>query len=103
VNLDLQQSLANNARAWQELSLAISSSEKEAFDKVHDGLFAQHGSNFMAQVYRTAFEQMLKHMPDAERSKLLLAFEEAIQEAVAHNRYLTPTTSQCNACHSSGL
>ena len=103
MNLDLQRSLADNAKQWLALSLSISSAEKESFDATHDSLFASHGTNFMAHVYRTAFERMLQNLPDAERSKLLVAFGESIEEAVAKHMYLMPTAAQCVACHSRPL
>ncbi|GAB2793866.1 hypothetical protein HNQ93_003799 [Hymenobacter luteus] len=85
---DLQLSLANNAKEWLALSLSISSAEKEAFSKVHDGFFTTYGANFMAHVYRTTFEQMLQSMPDVERSKLLTTFQHAMDQAI-DNHYST--------------
>lgn len=100
MNQDLQASLENNAREWEALSLAISSAEKLSFNTAHDNLFATYGSNFMAHVYRTAFEQMLSNTPATERAKLLAAFEAAIGEAVEKHLYTIPTAAQCQACHS---
>lgn len=79
---DLQLSLANNAKEWLALSLSISSAEKQAFSKVHDGFFTSYGATFMAHVYRTTFEQMLQSMPDVERSKLLATFQHVMDQAI---------------------
>lgn len=79
---DLQFSLANNAKEWLALSLSISSAEKISFNKIHDDFFSTYGANFMAHVYRTTFENVLQNIPDAERSKLLLAFREAMDRAI---------------------
>ncbi|RYU81879.1 hypothetical protein [Hymenobacter persicinus] len=99
MNEDLQLRLADNAKAWQELSLSITTTEKEAFDRMHDGLFAAHGSHFMAHVYRLAFEKVLQNMPDAERSKLLAAFQQATESAVAQHFSTYPSVAACLACH----
>ncbi|RPD47886.1 hypothetical protein DNI29_10640 [Hymenobacter sediminis] len=79
---DLQLSLANNAKEWLALSLSISSAEKQAFSKIHDGFFTTYGSEFMAHVYRTTFEQVLQSMPDVEREKLLAAFQRSMAQAI---------------------
>jgi|GEM_PF-2423045 len=99
MNQDLQLSLANNAKEWLALSVSISSAEKAAFDKTHDGLFATHGAHFMAHVYRLAFERVLQNMPDAERSKLLVAFQHATEEAVDERYSTHPSVAACQACH----
>ncbi|UYZ59755.1 hypothetical protein [Hymenobacter latericus] len=82
MNQDLQDSLANNAKEWLALSLSISSAEKLAFNKVHDGFYTSYGPAFMAHVYRSTIEQTLQSMPDAERTKLLAAFQEAMSKAI---------------------
>jgi hypothetical protein len=103
MNQDLYSTWADNAKQWEALSLSISTTEKEAFDRQHDGLFTAHGSSFMAHVYRMSFAQVLQHMPDAERSKLLAAFQQAVTEAIA-TRYSTyPSAAECTACHSRKL
>ncbi|MDU0369182.1 hypothetical protein ACFPAF_02150 [Hymenobacter endophyticus] len=79
---DLQISLANNAKEWLALSLSISSAEKEAFTKVHDGFFTTYGAVFMARVYRLTFEQALQSMPEQERNRLLTTFREAMDHAI---------------------
>lgn len=99
MNQDLQKSLDDNAKQWQALSLAISTTEKVAFAAQHDHLFTTHGSSFMAHVYRTAFEQVLQQTPDDERRRLLAALHEAMEGAIA-SRYSThPSSAECNACH----
>ncbi|KUG08597.1 hypothetical protein [Solirubrum puertoriconensis] len=82
MNQDLQDSLANNAKEWLALSLSISSAEKQAFNKVHDGFYTSYGPAFMAHVYRSTIEQALQSMPDAERTKLLAAFQDAMSKAI---------------------
>ena len=82
MNLDLQASLANNAKEWLALSLSISSAEKVAFDKIHDGFYTTYGATFMAHVYRATFEQALQSMPDAERTKLLATFQVVMSAAI---------------------
>ncbi|WP_139920901.1 hypothetical protein [Hymenobacter sp. DG01] len=79
---DLQLSLANNAKEWLALSLSISSAEKQAFRKVHDGFFTSYGAKFMAHVYRTTFEQMLQSMPDTERNRLLTTLQYVMDQAI---------------------
>jgi hypothetical protein len=79
---DLKLSLANNAKDWLALSLSISSAEKITFDKIHDRFFTTHGAHFMAHVYRTTFERALQSMPDAERNKLLVSFQQAMDHAL---------------------
>ena len=79
---DLQLSLANNAKEWLALSLSISSAEKVAFSKIHDGFFTTYGAHFMAHVYRTTFEHALQNMPESERNKLLVYFREAMDQAI---------------------
>ncbi|SHI89540.1 hypothetical protein SAMN02745146_1834 [Hymenobacter daecheongensis DSM 21074] len=96
---DLQLSLANNAKAWQALSLFISSAEKTAFDKTHDALFVTYGAHFMAHVYRLAFEKVLQNMPDAERSKLFTAFQQATESAIDQHYSTHPSVAACLACH----
>lgn len=97
---DLQLSLADNAKQWLALSVSISSSEKVSFDLLHDRYFATYGPNFMAHVYRTALEQVLQNMPDQERGKLLLAFQQALDGAIEKHAYDMPTKADCSACHS---
>lgn len=99
MNQDLQLSLDNNAKQWLALSQSISTSEKATFDALHDGFFAAYGPNFMAHVYRTAIEQVLQNMPMTERDKLLVAFREALDEAIAKHAYMVPTAADCSACH----
>ncbi|GGG57494.1 hypothetical protein [Hymenobacter glacieicola] len=79
---DLQLSLANNAKEWLALSLSISSAEKVAFSKIHDGFFTTYGADFMAHVYRTTFEHTLQNMPDTERIKLLSTFQKAMDQSI---------------------
>ncbi|GAA4383419.1 hypothetical protein [Hymenobacter koreensis] len=79
---DLQLSLANNAKAWLALSLSISSAEKLSFDKIHDGFLSTYGADFMSHVYRVTIEKVLQNMPDTERSKLLAAFQQAMDRAI---------------------
>ncbi|RFP65971.1 hypothetical protein D0N36_05750 [Hymenobacter lapidiphilus] len=79
---DLQLSLANNAKEWLALSLSISSAEKLAFDKIHDGFFTMYGADFMTHVYRVTFEQALQQLPELERDKLLLSFKAAMDKAI---------------------
>ncbi len=79
---DLQLSLANNAKEWLALSLSISSAEKIAFDKIHDGFFTMYGADFMTYVYRMTFEQTLKELPEAERTQLLSCFKKAMDKAI---------------------
>ncbi|MBT9392719.1 hypothetical protein KLP40_06050 [Hymenobacter sp. NST-14] len=79
---DLQLSLANNAKEWLALSLSISSAEKVAFDKIHDGFFTMYGADFMTHVYRGTFEQTLQQLPEAERTKLLICFKKAMDKAI---------------------
>ncbi|MCA8829521.1 hypothetical protein [Hymenobacter pini] len=79
---DLQESLANNAKEWLALSLSISSAEKQAFAKVHDGFFTTYGAAFMARVYRQTFEQALQSMPEQERNRLLSTFRESMDRAI---------------------
>ncbi|RSK29804.1 hypothetical protein [Hymenobacter metallilatus] len=82
MDTDLQVSLANNAKEWLALSLSISSAEKEAFAKVHDGFFTTYGAAFMAHVYRLTFELALQSMPEQERSRLLLTFRQELDRAI---------------------
>lgn len=86
---DLKLSLANNAKEWLALSLSISSAEKVAFSKIHDGFFTTYGAHFMAHVYRTTFEKALQNMPEEERTKLLLYFRDAMDHAIDEH-YATP-------------
>jgi len=79
---DLQLSLANNAKEWLALSLSISSAEKVRFDTIHDGFLATYGAGFMAHVYRGTIEQALLIMPEAERNKLLILFQQAMDQAI---------------------
>ncbi|RSK48962.1 hypothetical protein [Hymenobacter rigui] len=88
---DLQLSLANNAKEWLALSLSISSAEKEAFTKVHDGFFVTYGAVFMAHVYRLTFEHALQSMPEQERSRLLVTFREAMGRAIDEHYTSTPS------------
>lgn len=85
MNLDLQRSLADNAKQWQALSLTISVDEKAAFDKIHDELFATHGPSFMAHVYRKTFERGLQHQPETERLQLLADFRHALDGALSEH------------------
>lgn len=80
---DLQLRLADNARQWRALSLAISQAEQATFARVHDELLAAHGAPLMAQVYRATFEAALQNMPETERTKLLVAFGQVLDQAVA--------------------
>ena len=100
---DLQRRLAQNKADWLALSLCITSEEHDAFTARHDGYFTSFGSNFMAHVYRTAIEQVLRNMPEAERSKLLVTFEEALQAAIESQAHRHPTEANCAACHSRSL
>lgn len=100
---DLQRSLAQNKADWLALSLCITSEEHDAFTDRHDGYFTSFGPNFMAYVYRAAIEQVLRNMPEAERSKLLVAFEEVLQAAIESSAYVHPTVANCSACHSRSL
>jgi hypothetical protein len=100
MNQDLQQSLENNARDWLALSQTISTSEKATFDTLHNGYFAAYGPNFMAHVYRSSIETVLKNMPTAERDKLLVAFRQALDSAIDLHAYMLPTAADCTACHS---
>ncbi|QIX60214.1 hypothetical protein FY528_01150 [Hymenobacter lutimineralis] len=79
---DLQLSLANNAKEWLALSLSISSAEKEAFGKVHDGFFTTYGANFMAHVYRLTIERAMQSMPETERTKLIMVLRETMEQAI---------------------
>lgn len=99
MNEALQQSLDDNARQWQALSLTISTTEKAAFATQHDQLFIAHGASFMAHVYRTAFEQVLEHTPDQERCKLLAALHKAMEGAIAARYSTHPSKAECHACH----
>ena len=96
---DLQLRLAQNKADWLALSLCISSSEQAAFAGRHDEYFASYGPNFMAHVYRSAIEQVLRNIPEAERSKLLEAFETAMRSAIESCAYIHPTAANCSACH----
>lgn len=100
MNADLELSLANNAKAWQALSHSISQAEDVQFDNTHDRLFATYGPNLMAHVYRTAIKKVLQNLPDAERSKLLTAFQQAFDGAIKTHSYTQPTSADCSACHS---
>ncbi|WP_045689435.1 hypothetical protein [Hymenobacter sp. AT01-02] len=82
MDTDLQLSLANNAKEWLALSLSISSAEKLAFSKVHDGFFTTYGATFMAHVYRLTFEQALQSMPEQERQRLLITFQQEMDKAI---------------------
>ena len=82
MDTDLQLSLANNAKEWLALSLSISSAEKVAFTKVHDGFFTTYGATFMAHVYRLTFEHALQSMPEQERSRLLITFRQEMDRAI---------------------
>ena len=99
MNLALQTTLADNAKQWQALSLAISMDEKAAFDRIHDELFATYGSNFMAHVYRQTFERGLQHQPEAERLQLLADFRQALGGALDEHFSTSPSVAQCLACH----
>lgn len=90
MNQELQRSLADNAKQWQALSHSISSAEKVAFDKIHDGLLAAHGCHFMGHVYRATFEKVLRNMTDAERDKLMAAFRQALAHEIAEHRSTSP-------------
>ena len=97
---ELQFDLENNAKEWRALSLSISSAERASFGHVHDRFFARYGPNFMAHVYRTAIEEVLPGLPDAARTQLLAAFQQALNEAIQRQAYALPTLSDCAACHS---
>lgn len=88
---DLQLSLANNAKEWLALSLSISSAEKEAFGKVHDGFFTTYGANFMAHVYRLTIERAMQSMPEAERTKLLMVLRETMEQAIDEHYSTRPS------------
>lgn len=96
---ELQFDLANNAKEWRALSLAISSAERVSFGHVHDRFFTRYGPNFMAHVYRTAMEEALPSLPDAARSRLLDAFQQAMDAAIHKQAYALPTPADCSACH----
>ena len=97
---ELQFELDNNAKEWLALSLSISLAERVSFGNIHDRFFARYGPNFMAHVYRTAMEEVLPALPDAARSQLLDAFQQAMNEAIQKKAYALPTLSDCTACHS---
>ena len=99
MNDDLQQSLDDNAKQWQALSLSISTTEKVAFAARHDQMFVTYGSSFMAHVYRTAFEQVLENTPDDERRRLLAALHSAMEGAIVARHSTHPSKAECNACH----
>jgi S-methylmethionine-dependent homocysteine/selenocysteine methylase len=103
MNADLQRSLADNAKEWLALSLSISSDEKATFDKIHDRFFTTHGSNFMAHVYRITFEKALRQMPEAERTKLLVAFQDSLAEAIDEHYSTLPSSAECTACRTTLL
>ncbi|MCR5886619.1 hypothetical protein LRS06_02280 [Hymenobacter sp. J193] len=88
---DLQLSLANNAKEWLALSLSISSAEKQAFGKVHDGFFTTYGANFMAHVYRLTIERALQSMPETERDKLMITFRETMDKAIDEHYSTSPS------------
>ena len=96
---ELEFDLANNAKEWLALSLSISAAEKVSFGNIHDRFFTKYGPNFMAHVYRTAIEEVLPGLPDAARSQLLSAFEQALDEAINRQAYALPTAADCSACH----
>ncbi|WP_426058137.1 hypothetical protein [Hymenobacter sp. B1770] len=95
---ELQLSLADNAKQWLALSQSISTSEKVTFDALHNAFFAAYGPNFMAHVYRASIEQVLQNMPTVEREKLLVAFRQAMDNAIERHAYLLPTAADCLAC-----
>ncbi|OGX86748.1 hypothetical protein BEN47_12230 [Hymenobacter lapidarius] len=97
---ELQFDLENNAKEWRALSLSISSAERASFGNLHDRFFTRYGPNFMAHVYRTAMEEVLPSLPDAARSQLLDAFQQAMDEAIQKQAYALPTLSDCASCHS---
>jgi hypothetical protein len=99
MNPQLESDLADNAKQWLALSQSISTSEKATFDALHNGFFAAYGPNFMAHVYRASIEQVLQNMPTVERDKLLVAFRQALDEAIAKHAYMLPTAADCSACH----
>ena len=96
---ELQFDLANNAKEWLALSQAISAAEKVSFGNIHDRFFTKYGPNFMAHVYRTAIEEVLPGLPDAARSQLLNAFQQALDGAINRQAYALPTAADCSACH----
>ena len=96
---ELKFDLANNAKEWLALSLAISAAEKVSFGNIHDRFFSKYGPNFMAHVYRTAIEEVLPSLPDAARSQLLGAFQQALDVAIQKQAYALPTLADCSACH----
>ncbi|TGE16558.1 hypothetical protein [Hymenobacter elongatus] len=71
-----------------------------SFGNVHDRSFARYGPNFMAHVYRTAIEQVLPSLPEAARTQLLDAFQQAMGEAIQKQAYALPTLSDCASRHS---
>ena len=96
---ELQFDLANNAKKWLALSLAISSAERVSFGNVHDRFFTRYGPNCMAYVYRTAMEQVLPNLPDSTRSQLLDVVQQAVDEAIHKQAHALPMPSDCSACH----
>ena len=75
---DLRRNLDENTQQWLALSHSISVAEQVAFNKIHDEFFATYGRHFMAHVYRATFGQALWNMTNAERNKLMCAFQESL-------------------------
>ncbi len=96
---ELEFDLANNVKEWLARSLAISAAEKVSFGNIHDRFFAKYGPNFMAHVYRTAIEEVLPSRPDAARSQLLNAFQQALDGDINRQAYALPTAADCSAYH----
>ncbi len=53
----------------------------------------------MAHGYRTAIGEVLPSLPDAARSQLLNAFQQALDEAISRQAHALPTAADCLACH----
>lgn len=96
---ELEFGLANNAKEWLARSLSISSAEKVLFGNVHGQFLTKYGPNFMAHWYRTAIGKVLPSLPDAARSQLLNAFQQALNEAISRQAHALPTAADCLACH----
>ena len=96
---ELKFDLANNAKEWQVLSQLVSSAERVSFGNIHGRFLARYGPNFMAHEYRSAIEEVLPSLPDAARSQVLDAFQQALDEAIDRRAYALPTAADCSACH----
>lgn len=96
---ELEFGLANNSKEWLARSLSISSAEKVLFGNIHGRFLTKYGPNFMAHGYRTAIGEVLPSLPDAARSQLLNAFQQALDEAISRQAHALPTAADCLACH----